>query len=57
MPGISREVAEHTLNIKPSSRPVNQDLQHFNQEKRWAMGEEQSKLLVVGFIKEDHHPN
>jgi hypothetical protein len=27
MPGISREVAKHTLNMKPGSRPIKQGLQ------------------------------
>jgi hypothetical protein len=52
MPGVSWEVTEHTLSIKPGSRPIEQGLQWFNQEKRWAMGEELSRLLAVGFIKE-----
>jgi hypothetical protein len=34
MSGVSREVAEHTINIKLSSRLVKQGLWHFNQEKR-----------------------
>jgi hypothetical protein len=30
MPGVSREVTEHTLNIKPGSKPIKQGLSHFN---------------------------
>jgi hypothetical protein len=56
MSGISLEVTEHTLNIKPGSKPVKQGLRCFNQEKRQAMGEELSRLLVVGFVKEIQHP-
>ena len=52
MPGVSREVAEHTLNIKTGTKPVKQRLRHFNEEKRRAIGEELSKLLASGFIKE-----
>jgi hypothetical protein len=52
MSGVFREVAEHTLNIKPDSRLVKQGLWCFNQEKRRAMGEEQSRPLATGFIKE-----
>jgi hypothetical protein len=35
---ISREVSEHTLNIKPGSRPVKQGMQRFNQKRTepWA---------------------
>jgi hypothetical protein len=40
MPGVSQEVAEHTLNIKPSSKPIKQGLRRFNQEKRRVVGEE-----------------
>jgi hypothetical protein len=55
MSGVSREVTEHTLNIKPDSKPIKQGLRCFNQEKRWAMGEELSKLLATGFVKEVQH--
>jgi hypothetical protein len=30
MSGIPSEVAEHTLNIKPGSKPVKQGLRRFN---------------------------
>jgi hypothetical protein len=33
MLGISWEAIEHTLNIKPGSRPVKHGLRHFIQEK------------------------
>jgi hypothetical protein len=57
MLGVSREVTEHTLNIKPSSKPIKQGLRCFNQEKRRAMGEELSRLLTIGFTKEVQHPD
>jgi hypothetical protein len=57
MPCISQEVAEHTLNIKPRSRLVKQGMRLFNREKRWAMGEELSRLLVMGFVKEVQQPD
>jgi hypothetical protein len=57
MPGVSREVTEHMLNIKPGSKPIKQGLKRFNQEKRRAMGEELSRLLVVDFMKEVQHLN
>ena len=56
MPGILREVTEHTLKIKPSSKPVKQRLRRFDEEKRRAIGEEIAKLLTAGFIKEVYHP-
>ena len=48
MPGISREVAEHTLKIHPGSKPMKQCLHHFD--------EEIAKLLVARFIKKVYHP-
>ena len=56
MPGIPREVAEHALDIRASSRPMKQRLCRFNEEKRRAIVEEVQKLLVAGFIKEVSHP-
>jgi hypothetical protein len=34
MPGISREVTEHSLDILPHSRAVQQRLQRFYEERR-----------------------
>lgn len=56
MPGISREVTEHTLKIRPGSKPVKQHLRHFNKEKYRAIDEEIAKLLATRFIKEVYHP-
>jgi hypothetical protein len=57
MAGISREVTEHTLNIKASSRPVKQGLRRFNQEKPRTMGKELCRLLAASFVKEVLHPD
>ena len=56
MPGILREVAEHTLKIRPGSKLVKQRLCHLDEEKRRAIGEEIAKLLATRFIKEVYHP-
>jgi hypothetical protein len=56
MPGIPREVAEHSLDIRAGSRPVKQPLRRFDEEKRRAIGEEIHKLMAAGFIKEVFHP-
>jgi hypothetical protein len=56
MPGIPRDVAEHSLDIRASARPVKQPLRRFDEEKRRAIGEEIHKLMVAGFIKEVFHP-
>jgi hypothetical protein len=55
MLGIPREVAEHALEIRASSKPVRQRLRRFDEEKRKVIGEEIHKLLEAGFIKEVHH--
>ena len=57
MPGIPREVVEHSLEIRSGSRPVKQRLRRFEEEKHKIISEEVHKLLAVGFIKEVHHPD
>ena len=56
MPGVPREVAEHSLGIIAGSRPVKQRLRRFDDEKRRAIGEELTKLLEAKFIQEVYHP-
>jgi hypothetical protein len=56
MPGISREVAEHSLDILPHSRAIQQRLRRFEEERCQAIGVEPRKLLEAGFIKEVFHP-
>ena len=56
MPGVPRELAEHTLNIDPKFKPVRQFLRRFNEERRKAIGEEVALLLATGFIVEVFHP-
>jgi hypothetical protein len=56
MPGIPREVDEHSLDILPHSRAVQQRLRRFDEKGRRAIGVELLKLLVAGFIKEVFHP-
>ena len=57
MPGILREVAEHALCLVLGSKPTKQRLRCFDDERRRAIGEEVTKLLVTGFIKEVYHSN
>ena len=56
MPGIPRDVAEHSLDIRAGSRPVKQHLRCFDEEKRRIIGKEIHKLLAAGFIKEVYDP-
>jgi ribonuclease HI len=55
MPGILRDVAEHSLDIRAGARPVKQHLRRFDEEKCRAIGEEVYKLMAAGFIKEVFH--
>jgi hypothetical protein len=56
MPGIPRDVTEHSLDIRADARPVKQPMRRFDEEKRRAIGEEIHKLMAAGFIKEVFHP-
>jgi hypothetical protein len=56
MPGIPKEVTEHTLEIRTDSKPMKQRLRRFDEEKHMVIGEEIHKLLEAEFIKEVHHP-
>jgi hypothetical protein len=56
MPGIPRDVAEHSLDIQAGARPVKQPLRRFDEEKRRVIGEEIHKLTAAGFIKKVFHP-
>jgi hypothetical protein len=56
MPVFPREVAEHSLDILPHSRDVQQRLWRFDEERCWAIGVELQKLLEARFIKEVFHP-
>src|SRR3954462_12299283 len=56
MPSVSRELAEHTLNIDPNFKPVKQFLRRFKKERRKSIGEEVARLLAARFIVEVFHP-
>ena len=56
MPGVPRELGEHTINVDPKYKPVKQFLRRFNEERRKAIGEEVARLLAAGFIIEVFHP-
>ena len=55
MLGIPREVAEHALRLISGLKPAKQHLRHFDDKRRRAIGEEITKLLAAGFIKEVYH--
>ena len=55
MPGIPQEVAKHALCLILGSKPTKQRMCRFYDERRRAIGEEVTKLLAVGFIREVFH--
>jgi hypothetical protein len=56
MPGVPRELIEHSLNVHPKAVPKKQRLQRFAHDKCEAIKQEIAKLLAAGFIKEVIHP-
>jgi hypothetical protein len=57
MPGVPRELAEHSLHVRPDAKPVKQLLWCFAEKKRKAIGEEIAWLLTAGFIMEVFYPD
>ena len=55
MPGVPRELAEHTLNVRPDAKPIKQPLRRIGDERRRAIAKEIARLTAVGFIKEVIH--
>jgi hypothetical protein len=56
MPGVPRELIEHSLNVDPKATPKRQHLYRFADDRRDAIKKELAKLLVAGFIREVFHP-
>lgn len=56
MSGIPREVTEHELSIRPSSKPVRQPLRCCDKNKQPIITEEITTVLAAGFIKEVCYP-
>jgi hypothetical protein len=56
MPGVPRELIEHSLNVQPKAVPKKQRLRRFAHNKREAIKRKIAKLLADGFIKEVIHP-
>ena len=57
MPGVPREVAEHSLDLDSKVRPVKQRLCRFAQYRKEEIRVEVTLLLVAGFIREVTHPD
>jgi hypothetical protein len=52
MPGVPRELVEHTLKVDHKAKPVKQPLRRFDQPKRKAIASELHRLENAGFIRE-----
>lgn len=56
MPGVSRDIAEHRLEVDPSKKPVRQKRMIFAPERQRIIDEEIAKLLAADFIFEIDYP-
>jgi hypothetical protein len=56
MLGVPRELAEHTLEVYKTARPIKQKLRRFAKDRKQAIEVEVCKLLAAGFICECKHP-
>jgi hypothetical protein len=52
MPGLARNLIEHSLNVDPKATPKRQHLRRFADDRRDAIKKELAKLLAAGFIRE-----
>jgi hypothetical protein len=52
MPGVPRELAEHSLDVSKTSKPVKQKLCHFAKDPKEVIRVEVLKLLAARFIRE-----
>jgi hypothetical protein len=56
MPGVPRNLIEHSLNVDPKATPKRQHLRRFADDRRDAIKKELAKLLAAGFIRVVFHP-
>jgi hypothetical protein len=56
MPGVPRNLIDHSLNVDPKATPKRQHLRRFADDQREAIKKELDKLLAAGFIGEVFHP-
>ena len=55
--GVPRELAEHSLHVRPDAKPVKQPLRRFAEDRRKVIAAEIARLLATGFIMEVLHPD
>jgi hypothetical protein len=54
---VPRELAEHSLHVRPDAKPVKKPLRRFADDRRKEIWEEVARLLASGFIMEVLHPD
>ena len=57
MPGVPREVIEHSLAVRADARLVRQKVRRLAPERQDVIRREVDKLLLAGFIREVRHPD
>jgi hypothetical protein len=55
MPGVTRELAKHRIDVNEGSKPIKQQLRRFSPDKKEAIKKEITKLMAAGFIREILH--
>jgi hypothetical protein len=56
MPGVPRELAEHSLDVSKMAKPLKQKLRRFVKDRKEVIRIEVLKLLAAGFIRECKKP-
>jgi hypothetical protein len=56
MPGVPRELAEQSLDVSKTTKPVQQKLRRFAKDHKEVIRVEILKLLDAGFIRECKNP-
>jgi hypothetical protein len=56
MPGVPRELAEHSLDVSKTAKPVKQNLHHFVKDRKEVIRVQIIKLLAAGFIRACKNP-
>jgi len=57
MPGVPRNLIDHSLNVSKTARPIKQKLQRLARNKKETIRTEITRFLAAGFIKEVYHPD
>jgi hypothetical protein len=54
--GVNRDIIEHSLNVDPASKPINQRLQKMSDDKAKGARNEVKRLLSASVIREVAYP-